>query len=120
MRLCALLAALALAGCGCSATSSDASDSGIRGQAVIAPVCPVEPCDLIVPPYRGPFEVRRDGAVVETVNTGEDGSFRVALAPGRYILSSEAEGLQFLTPVTVTVRAHEFTEVMLTFDSGIR
>lgn len=80
----------------------------------------MEPCDLIVPPYHGAFVVRKEGAVVETVKTGEDGRFRVSLAPGRYVLASASEGLPFLKPVGVTVREHEFTDVTLAFDSGIR
>jgi hypothetical protein len=120
MKLVLLLAIVALlGGCGGSAGSAD---SGIRGRAVISPACPVEPCDLVESPYEGSFVVRNDGAVVAKVKTDGNGQFEVRLAPGAYVLQSEAEAeaLPLLKPVDVTVREHEFTNVTLAFDSGIR
>jgi hypothetical protein len=122
MRLIALLAALTLAtACG---GSSGSTDSGIRGRAVIFPACPVEPCAVATEPtaYVGAFVVEKDGTVVEKVSTDHDGRFEVRLEPGRYVLRSEAEAeaLPLLKPTEVTVREHEFTNVTLLFDSGIR
>jgi hypothetical protein len=120
MKLVSLFAALALlAACGGSAGSSD---SGIRGRAVISPACPVEPCNVAEPPYKGSFVVREGDQVVATVHTDAEGLFEVRLEPGHYVLQSEfeAEALPLLKPVEVTVREHEFTNVTLAFDSGIR
>jgi hypothetical protein len=64
--------------------------------------------------------VRRDGAVVSNVKTDGQGRFEVRLGPGQYVLESESAGLPLLKPVDVTVREHEFTDVELAFDSGIR
>jgi hypothetical protein len=64
--------------------------------------------------------VRRDGAVVAKVETDKQGRFEVRLGPGRYVLESESAGLPLLKPVDIIVRAHEFTDVELAFDSGIR
>lgn len=120
MRFVSLLAAVTLlSACGGSAGSSD---SGIHGRAVISPACPVEPCTAAEPPYEGSFVVRKGDQVVATVKTDAEGRFEVRLAPGSYLLQSEAEAeaLPLLKPVEVTVREHEFTNVTLAFDSGIR
>jgi hypothetical protein len=120
MKLVLLIAIVALlGGCGGSAGSSDA---GIRGRAVISPACPVEPCTVAAPPYEGAFVVRKGDKVVATVKTDAEGRFEVGLAPGAYVLQSEAEAeaLPLLKPVQVAVREHEFTNVTLAFDSGIR
>jgi hypothetical protein len=121
MKLVSLLAAVTLLSA-CGGSSAGSADSGIRGRAVISPACPVEPCDLIEPPYEGSFVVRRGDNVVATVQTDAEGRFEVRLAPGAYVLQSEAEAeaLPLLKPVDVTVREHEFTNVTLGFDSGIR
>jgi hypothetical protein len=123
MRL-ALLACVAafLAGCGASGDL----DSGIRGRAVIAS-CGVPFTEAECqnpPPYVGEINVRRtyDGPVVRTIRTGADGRFVVQLDPGRYVLDWEPKDTPwpFLKPVDVTVLAHQYTEVTLSFDSGIR
>jgi hypothetical protein len=120
MTLVLLVAIVALlGGCGGFAGSSD---SGMRGRAVLSPACPVEPCTVAEPPYEGSFAVRKDGTLVAKVTTNDLGDFEVSLEPGRYILQSvaEAESLPLLKPTEVTIREHEFTNVELAFDSGIR
>jgi hypothetical protein len=121
MKLVLLLVAVTLLSA-CGGSSSGSSDSGIRGHAVISPACPVEPCELVEPPYEGSFVVRKGDNVVATVKTDAAGRFQVRLAPGAYVLQSEAEAeaLPLLKPVDVAVREHEFTNVTLAFDSGIR
>lgn len=119
MRFVLLAGLVALLGaCGGSAGSAD---SGIRGLALIAPTCPVEQEDVACDPlpHAGRFLVRKDGDVVARVQTGKDGRFTVRLDPGRYVLES-SQGLPLLKPVEVSVREHEFTDVTLRFDSGIR
>jgi hypothetical protein len=115
MRLAVLVSLLVLAGCGSSPSSSE---SGIRGQAQVG-ICAAEQqgMDCSVP-FRGEFQVRQDGRVVETVRTGKNGRFEVALSPGRYVLAADAGPL--LKPVQVVVPANAFTTVTLFFDSGIR
>jgi len=116
--VCLLLAVTVLTACGGS--SAGGADSGIRGRALLGPVCPVEPCSASEPPYSGSFVARKDGAVVAKVKTDRQGRFEVSLEPGQYVLESESGGLPLLKPVDITVRAHEFTDVELAFDSGIR
>ena len=57
---------------------------------------------------------------VAKVKTDGKGRFEVRLGPGQYVLESESAGLPLLKPVDVIVDAHEFTDVELAFDSGIR
>jgi hypothetical protein len=116
--VCLFFAVTVLTACGGSSTGG--ADSGIRGRALLGPACSVEPCSVSEPPYTGSLIVRKDGAVAANVKTDGDGRFEVRLEPGQYVLESESAGLPLLKPVDVTVRAHEFTNVDLAFDSGIR
>ncbi|SES36817.1 hypothetical protein SAMN04488000_12467 [Lentzea albida] len=63
-----------------------------------------------------------DEAVV-TVTSGEDGRFRIALAPGDYTLHAAnlaGTPLPVAQPVDVHVDANRFATVEVSFDSGIR
>jgi hypothetical protein len=114
-----IIAAILLAGCG---STPGSRDSGIRGTALLFPSCPVEPCDPGVDPsfYNGSFVVRKEGIAVARVQTGERGRFEIELDPGRYVVESSESGLPLLKPVDVVVHEGEFTDVTLSFDSGIR
>jgi hypothetical protein len=125
MRLALLVCGAFLVGCGGGAGGGD-PDSGIRGQAIIESCgVPFSEADCRTPPpYVGEISVRRvlGGPVVRTIRTGADGRFVVRLYPGRYVLDWEPQDVPwpFLKPVEATVRAHQYTEVTLGFDSGIR
>lgn len=122
-RLALLLVALALAACGTGASGSD-DTSGIRGQALAGPQCPVEiqgsPC-----PDR-PFEgtvIATDTATGDefTVETDVDGRFELALAPGTYEVSIVSESQPpFAKPQTVEVEQGAFTRITVAVDTGIR
>jgi hypothetical protein len=134
MRLARVLLLLALvAGCGDSAvrTNGDAgggsSGSGIEGIVLVGPQCPVERADSPCPDRPLPdaeFRVvkRPSGDVVRTVRSGKDGRFRVALDAGDYTLEPVpgSGGFPFGKPTDVTVRAGAYTNVTVSFDSGIR
>jgi len=117
----ALVAIVALAGCG-SAAAGDGS-SGVNGLVVVGPTCPVEQVGSPCPdrPLSTDLEILRGSRVVATVHSGEDGRFRVALAPGPYTIGpKQTSGFPIGRPVQVTVKPHAFTSVTITFDSGIR
>jgi hypothetical protein len=122
-----LLIAFSLGGCGEEPAAGEGS-SGITGRAVLGPTCPVEREDTPCPdrPYGGArlrITERGTGDVAATVTAGDEGRFRVPLAPGEYVVDAEpTEGrpLPFAKPVDVTVRPGEFTHVTLSFDTGIR
>ncbi len=103
------------------------SDSGAGGLVLLGPLRPVE--QVGGPPNERPYEaavrIERAGSddVVATARSGADGRFRVALAPGRYIVVGGTPG-SFVPPIArpleITVVAHRFTAVTLRFDTGIR
>jgi hypothetical protein len=119
------LLALGLAGilAACGGTSVTGADSGIRGVIRLEPACPVEPCEHPFVPYVGPVVDSRDGQAAATATTDSDGRFELRLSPGRYMIAPKAEKppVSFLKPFNcIVVRPHEFTDVSLAFDSGIR
>ncbi|MCA1830144.1 MAG: hypothetical protein ABR552_05980 [Actinomycetota bacterium] len=113
------LAVIALMVAACTAAPAD---SGVQGFVKSGPTCPVQieasPCpdrplstDLLF--LQGTEEVAR-------ARSASDGSFRIALAPGDYTIEGPPGGPPSLKPVAVSVKAHAFVTVTLTFDTGIR
>jgi hypothetical protein len=113
-----------LSGCA-KASVSGSGDSGVQGRVLVGPTCPVEQAGSPCPdrPLATDLEIVRGSDVVATVRSGSDGSFRVALEPGRYTIrpgGNPTSGLPRGTPVGVTVSPHAFASVTVMFDSGIR
>lgn len=113
---------------GCAATFIPTNlDSGISGVVLAGPTCPVQTpnnhaCDdqpyaatVVVETADGRFTVTRFTA-------GSDGRFRVPLFPGTYLLDplSGASGLPVSSPRTVVVQPGAFTDLMISYDTGIR
>ena len=126
LPLTAVLASLLLTACASDGGDEVASSSGIHGQVLLGPTCPVvqegSPCpDEPV----GGVEVRAltDGEAIAQTTSGEDGRFELELPPGRYTLEAvvgpDGPGM-FAKPVAVTVTAGAFVEVVVPVDSGIR
>lgn len=125
LPLVSLLFLLLLTAC-TSDGGGEASSSGVRGQVLLGPTCPVvqegSPCpDEPV----GGVEVRAltDGEAIAQTTSGGDGRFELELPPGRYTLEAvvgpDGPGM-FGKPVAVTVTAGAFIEVVVPVDSGIR
>lgn len=101
--------------------------SGIYGKVTLGPLNPVvregdestneKPyqATIIVKDKNGSHEVKR-------FSSGENGEFKVYLTPGTYLLDPLSKNSMPPTgkPETVTVKLNEFTEVNITYDSGIR
>jgi len=125
MRPIHLLFALCLVLTGCSLSPSP-SDSGIVGQVVIGPTCPVERpgMDCADKPYQATLTVLNpSGDKVTRFSTEADGTFHVALAPGDYILRPEPPDnmmMPYAAEQTFSVQAGRFTQVAVSYDSGIR
>ena len=91
---------------------------------LLAPTCPVEiagasPC---VTPYAAVLVITdSDGREVTRVTAGADGTFRVPLPPGEYVILPQP-GNPFPTapPVDVVVVPGEFADVQVNYDTGIR
>jgi hypothetical protein len=115
-----LLAVVSTSGCG----RQPVIDSGVQGEVRIGPVQPVEqpgvPNDA---PYAATLRIKRatDGKVVAETKSAADGSFRVALAPGDYVLEPlNGDPLPVAQAQDFTVTAGRFTTVDVEYDSGIR
>jgi hypothetical protein len=122
-----VLAALALAAvlllavaCG----ENTVTDSGVQGEVRVGPVNPVEqPGVQNDAPYAATLRIKKasGGKVVAETRSAADGSFRVALPPGDYILEPvNGDPLPVAQPQEFTVAAGRFTTVRVNYDSGIR
>jgi len=104
--------------------SSPPPDSGIEGRVYVGPMCPVVQFGTDCPdsPYQAALTVLSlEGRKILQFQTDETGRFKVPLGPGEYILHPESpNGIPFATEQTFTVRSGHFTEVIITYDSGIR
>jgi hypothetical protein len=104
------------------------SDSGIEGEVLIGPICPVVQPDQPCPdrPFEASIEIRGQDNHGDhlTVRSRKDGRFRVKLAPGKYKLSpiSPNPGAPPQAPPTqsVTVVSGRYTHVTIRYDSGMR
>jgi hypothetical protein len=104
---------------GCGGSSS----SGIIGQVIIGPLIAVErPGMTNYRPYRATISVlSQRGKTVAEFESDVNGRFQVPLEPGEYILHPEPSGsLPYAIEQSVTVFKDQFTEVSITYDSGIR
>ena len=122
-----VLAALALAAtlllaaaCG----EKTVTDSGVQGEVRIGPVSPVEqPGAQNDAPYAAALRIKKasGGKVVAETRSAADGSFRVALSPGEYILEPvNGDPLPIAQSQEFTVAPGRFTTVRVDYDSGIR
>ena len=98
--------------------------SGIRGNVLYGPTCPVEQVgQSCVKPYDATLRIRRKSTrkIVATVRSGDDGRFTVRLRPGRYVVEPvSGDPYPHAPSQEVLVNAHRFAHVTIMFDSGIR
>jgi hypothetical protein len=129
MRLLGLLVACALAfliaACEtppATSPSADATDgpSGITGIVLVGPECgrPTEASPCLVP-YRARLVILdTDGRIVGEVTSGPDGTFRIELPPGDYVLQPSPGGDPYprAEARSVTVVAGEMSEVEIDYE----
>jgi hypothetical protein len=99
-------------------------ESGITGKVMIGPTCPVErPGEVCERPYRTTIAIRREPKrmLVARVQSSATGQFRIALAPGTYLLIPQ-NGRPYprSSPRLATVHSHRYTTVRISYDTGIR
>lgn len=120
----ALLAVVPALGCDAGALLGPDAAQGIDGLALRGPVCPVavegQACDA--QPHQAWIDIRNGaGRRVVRVRTDHEGRFRVGLAAGRYRLVPESgDPFPMASPHDVDVMPGQFTEVTVSFDTGIR
>ena len=99
-------------------------EQGIEGIVLLGPQCPVQsledPCPDL--PHQAWVEVRTSGGVVTgRFQSGEDGRFRVGLPIGSYVLDPESgDPFPIGSEMNVEVTEGLFTDVTISFDTGIR
>jgi hypothetical protein len=103
---------------------STPTDSGIEGQVLIGPVCPVVIQGQECPdqPHQASLTILKfNGRVVKRFETNPQGHFRIPLAPGEYTLRPESpNGMPYAGEQNFTVLPGQFTQIIVNFDSGIR
>lgn len=108
----------------CSSVAPTPTDSGLEGHVLIGPMCPVvrEGEECPDQPYQADLTVTTPtGRVIVRFRTETDGTFRVPLAPGDYILRPESPNVMpFASEQPFTVLPGRFTQIVVSYDSGIR
>jgi hypothetical protein len=118
-----------LAGCGDQGPGSTLGQSGVAGQVHLGPQCPIEteghPCTdkpaagsrvTVAKPLAG--DSHAAGQVIARTTTDADGRYRVAVAPGQYVVTANA-GMS-CELIDVRVHAGAFSPVDIPCDTGIR
>ncbi|SRR6266508_4778484 len=108
----------------CSIYNPTPRGSGIEGQVLIGPMCPVVQPGQDCPdqPYQATLTVNSlNGVKIEQVQTDAQGHFRIPLVPRQYVLHPESpNGIPFAGDQTFTVETGQYTHVVVNYDSGIR
>ncbi len=108
----------------CSIYSPTPRGSGIEGQVLAGPMCPVVQQEQACPdgPYQATLTVKSpSGVQIAQVKTDTQGHFKVSLVPGNYILHPESpDGVASAGDQAFTVETGRFTQLTIHYDSGIR
>ena len=108
----------------CSSVQPTPTDSGVEGQVFIGPMCPVvqEGQECPDQSYQATLTVNSlTGERIVQFQTEKNGTFRIPLAPGEYVLHPESPNVMpFAQEQPFTVEAGKFTQVIVNYDSGIR
>ena len=119
---------LVLAGCG-EESPATKTQSGVAGLVHVGPQCPVEtagnPCEdqpaanvTVTVSEQIPGDSYAAGEVVARATTNADGSYRIVVAPGDYVVTADAGMSCELMDARVTDGA--YVKVDVPCDTGIR
>src|SRR5512134_3139691 len=104
----------------CSIYNPTPRGSGIEGQVLVGPVCPVEQDGQACPdqPYQATLTVfNRNGLQIAQFQTDTQGHFRVPLVPGEYILHPESpDGISFAGDQSFVVETGRYTQLTVNYD----
>lgn len=117
-----VMTASLLTGCG-SDTKTTPDSSGVTGRVTLGPQCPVEiqgqPCaDQPAAGVKVTVAKKLGGEKVASTTTNADGSYRVSVEPGDYVVTADA-GMS-CEEVETRVTASAFSTVDVPCDTGIR
>ena len=119
-----LLCSLAFLFTACTSSATNTTPSGLYGQVTIGPTCPVQQINNPCPdqPYQATIIVLDSNRKqVTQFQTDSQGNFRIGLQPGTYSLAPQSLNVMpSAGEQEVTVQANVFTQVTITYDSGIR
>jgi hypothetical protein len=108
----------------CSIYSPTPRGSGIEGQVLLGPMCPVVEPGQECPdqPYQATLTVKSpDGQKIMQFQSDAQGRFQVSLVPGEYILHPESpNGIPFAGDQSFIVETGRYTQIIIHYDSGIR
>ena len=108
----------------CTSINPTPTDSGVVGQALIGPMCPIvqEGQECPDQPYQATLTVNSpNGGKIVQVQTDEEGKFKIPLAPGEYVLHPESPNVMpFASEQSFVVETGKFTQIIVNYDSGIR
>ena len=108
----------------CSIYSPTPRGSGMQGQVLLGPMCPVVQPGQECPdqPYQATLTVKTpDGVQIAQFQTDADGHFNIPLVPGNYILHPESpNGIPFAGDQSFVVETGNYTQITVNYDSGIR
>jgi len=118
-----------LAGCGTQDPGTTQDQSGVAGRVHLGPQCPVEtegdPCEdkpaagsKVTVAKQLPGNSDAGGEVVARTTTDADGDYRVAVAPGMYVVTAQAGMSCELINIRVTTSA--YSKIDIPCDTGIR
>lgn len=118
-----------LAACGSEEAGPGTLESGVQGQVHLGPQCPVEtedqPCDdvpaadvVVTVHEQVPGDSYTTGREVARGTTDADGHFRIAVAPGEYVVTAQAG--MYCEIMDARVTASAWTDVDVPCDTGIR
>jgi hypothetical protein len=107
----------------CSIYNPTPRGSGVEGQVLIGPMCPVVQGDECPDgPYPATLTVvNPSGIQIAQVRADDEGHFRIPLVPGEYILHPESpDGVASAGDQAFVVETGRYTQLTITYDSGIR
>ncbi len=102
--------------------------SGINGTVILGPTCPTgsepgayDPVPCLTPYAAQLVVLDGNNAVVTRISSGEDGTFRVDLPPGDYVIAPQGgDPYPIAQPLHVNVAVGEYVDVQINYDTGIR